>query len=167
MAALLLNEPVLTSNPLDIAETIITNREWAFDRPIEDELVAEVNSKWCNLRIWFTWQPELEAVMFSCSYDIKIPSSHYAQIFPLILMINERMWIGHFDLCTEDGSVTFRQSMLLRGTKSIPQAQLEELLDIALDECERFYPAFQSVLWAGQAPKDAIKFAMFDTFGMA
>ncbi len=167
MAAMLMNEPVFSSNPLDIAESIITSREWAFDRPIEDELVAEVSGKWCNFRIWFTWQPELEAVMFSCSYDLKVPSTHYTQIFPLVLMINERMWIGHFDICAEDGTVTFRHSLLLRGTKSVPQAQLEELLDIAIEECERFYPAFQSVLWAGQTPQDAIKFAMFDTFGMA
>lgn len=167
MATLLMNEAAFTTNPLDIAEQIITSREWAFDRPIEDELVAEVSSQWCNLRIWFTWQPELEAVMFSCSYDLKIAKSHFAAIYPLMLMINERLWIGHFDLCSEDGSITFRQSMLLRGTKHIPQSQLEELLDIAIQECERFYPAFQSVLWAGQTPQDALKFAMFETFGVA
>ena len=167
MAMLLVEQGLPYANPLDLAEQIVTNRDWAFDRTLDDELVAEVAGQWCNYRMWFSWQPELEAMMFSCAYDLKVPRTYLQRIAPLILLINERLWIGHFDLCGEDGAVTFRQSMLMRGTSGVPAEQLESLMDIAVEECGRFYPAFQSVMWAGQSPEDAIKFASFETFGQA
>ncbi len=167
MATLMVEREFLAKNPLDVAEQIILGREWAFDRPLEEELVAEVAGQWCNFRIWFTWQPELEALMFSCAYDTKIPQAQQTRMFPLVMMINERLWLGHFDLCGDDGTVTFRQSMLLKGARGISREQVEELMDIAIEECERFYPAFQAVLWAGQPPKEALRFAMFETFGQA
>ena len=34
--------------------------------------------------------------------------------------------------------------------------QLEDLLDIAMTECNRFYPAFQSVLWGGNTVEEAL-----------
>lgn len=167
MATLIAEHDPVLMNPLDVAERIITERDWAFDRPIEDELVAEVSGTWCNFRIWFTWQPDLGAMMFSCAYDMKIPKCHHPTVYPLLTRINERMWIGHFDLCSEDGGVTFRQSTLLKGGGSLSQGQIEELMDIAITECERFYPAFQAVVWAGQKPEEALRFAMFETFGEA
>ena len=33
---------------------------------------------------------------------------------------------------------------------------LEDMIDIALTECERFYPAFQFVLWGGKSPAEAL-----------
>jgi hypothetical protein len=167
MAALLLEPDPVLVNPLDAAERIVTERNWAFDRPLEDELVAEVSGAWCNFRIWFTWQPDLGAVMFSCALDMKVPAARRAAAYPLLSLINERMWIGHFDIGSEDGGLTFRQSVLLKGGGRFSEAQAEELMDIAIVECERFYPAFQSVIWAAQSPEDALRLALFETFGEA
>ena len=40
-------------------------------------------------------------------------------------------------------------------------------MEIALNECERFYPAFQFVLWGGKEPQEAILAAMLETEGEA
>ena len=45
--------------------------------------------------------------------------------------------------------------------------QIEDLVDIALTECERFYPAFQLVVWGGKGAEDAIAAAMIDPQGEA
>ena len=37
----------------------------------------------------------------------------------------------------------------------------------AIDECERFYPVFQVVLWGGKTPKEALAAAMTETQGEA
>ena len=42
-----------------------------------------------------------------------------------------------------------------------------DLVDIALSECERFYPAFQFVVWGGKSPAQAIASAMIDPVGEA
>jgi hypothetical protein len=36
-----------------------------------------------------------------------------------------------------------------------------------LSECERFYPAFQFVVWGGKSPAQAIASAMIDPVGEA
>ena len=57
--------------------------------------------------------------------------------------------------------------MLARSRNSVSIEQLEDLVDIALLECERFYPALQFVVWAGRTPNDAIASAMMETMGEA
>ena len=44
---------------------------------------------------------------------------------------------------------------------------VETLVETALDECERFYPVFQFVLWGGKTPSEAIAAALIDTQGEA
>ncbi len=61
----------------------------------------------------------------------------------------------------------FRHAMLLRGLGGASTEQIEDLVDIALNECERFYPAFQFVLWGGKSAQDAVAAALLDTVGEA
>jgi hypothetical protein len=61
----------------------------------------------------------------------------------------------------------FRHTVLLRGAAGASVEQLEDLVDIARNECERFYPAFQFVLWAGRSASEAVELAMLDTVGEA
>jgi hypothetical protein len=41
------------------------------------------------------------------------------------------------------------------------------LVESAIDECERFYPVFQFVLWGGKTPAEAMAAAMTETQGEA
>ncbi len=45
--------------------------------------------------------------------------------------------------------------------------QVEDLVDIAVSECERFYPAFQLVVWGGKPAEEAMAAAMIDPIGEA
>jgi hypothetical protein len=154
-------------NPLDLAEQLVSDRDWLFDRPVDEELVAEVTGSWCNFRIWFAWQEDLGGLIFSCAYDTKIPEKNRARIYQLLAAVNEKMWLGHFDMGSEDGMIMFRHALLLRGGQGVSTEQLEDLLDIAMVECNRFYPAFQSVLWGGTTVEQAMEIALLDTVGEA
>ncbi len=160
-------ERITSSNPLDIAEQLVEDREWLFDRPDDAELVAEVTGNWCNYRIWFAWQPDLGALIFSCAYDSKIPEKSRGKIHEMLCAVNEKMWLGHFDIGSEDGMVMFRHALLLRGGHGATPEQLEDLMDIAITECNRFYPAFQSVLWGGNTVAEALDIALLETVGEA
>jgi len=45
--------------------------------------------------------------------------------------------------------------------------QLECLMISALEACERYYQAFQFVVWAGHTAEQAIEGALFETRGTA
>lgn len=155
------------SNPLDIVEQVVMDRDLAFDRPGDDELVAEVTSSWCNYRIWFTWQNDVNALIFSCTFETKLPKSGRSKIYPLLAMVNERIWLGHFDLSSDEGAITFRHALLSDENHGISSGQLENLLDVATNECDRFFPAFQSVVWGNKTAEEALAVAIFDTVGEA
>ncbi|MCH2488481.1 MAG: YbjN domain-containing protein, partial [Erythrobacter sp.] len=85
----------------------------------------------------------------------------------LLGLINEQLWLGHFDIWSNGGVLLYRNATLLgdEGTLSLSQAQA--LIEIAVEECDRFYPAFQFLLWGGKSPSEALEAAMVDTLGEA
>ena len=74
---------------------------------------------------------------------------------------------GHFGMEAEDGMPVFRHAVLLRGAPGASAESLEDMIDIAITECERFFPAFQFVLWGGKAPAEALELAMLECVGEA
>jgi hypothetical protein len=57
--------------------------------------------------------------------------------------------------------------MPLRGIRGASVELLEDLIDGAVDACERYHPALQFVVWGGKAPAEAIAAALPDTSGQA
>jgi hypothetical protein len=51
------------------------------------------------------------------------------------------------------------------GLLSLVQAQTE--IEAAVDECDRFYPAFQFLLWGDKTPAEALASALVDAAGEA
>lgn len=156
-----------TSNPLDVLEALFSENEWPFERAGESELVVETTGGWCDYRLFFAWREDMHALYFTCAFDSRIPAEKRRAVNDLLALINEKMWMGHFDLSTQDQTPMFRHTVPTRGAKGLSVEQLEDLMDIALAECERFYPAFQFVLWGGYAPEEAVASALIDTQGEA
>lgn len=156
-----------TSNPLDIAENIIMDRDWVFDRTDESELVTEVAGTWAQYRMWLTWQPMFNGLTLSCTVDTKIPKRAQPRVQQLVAMVNEKIWLGHFELPTQETGILFRYSLLLREGAATTGEHMQELFDIAIQEWDRFYPAMQAVIWGGKLPAEAIEMAMFDTIAEA
>lgn len=156
------------ANPLDLMELVAGGHGWSYDRATDQDMSLEVVGHWCDYRMFLTWHHEVGALLFACAYDIKVPTHKRNEISALLAMINEKMLVGHFDLWSDDGGLpVFRHAVLLRGSTGASVEQLEDLLDIAMTECERYYPAFQFVIWGGHSPADAMAAAMLETAGEA
>ncbi|MGE0753702.1 MAG: YbjN domain-containing protein [Alphaproteobacteria bacterium] len=167
MSSMLIKNDSLFYNPIDVAESVIVDRDWVFDRTEESELIAEANGSCGNYRIWFTWQEDSGGLTLSCSMETKFPKKMAQRVHTLIALANEKIWLGHFESCSEDSTVVFRHSLLLREGVGTSPEHMRELIDIALTECDRFYPAFQSVIWGGKSPTEALEIALFETIAEA
>lgn len=154
-------------NPLDAVEDVMIGRDLNFDRPVEEEIVGEISSLWGTLKLWYRWEETLGLLVFSCAMEGKIAPLQRTKIYPLLAAINEKIWLGHFDFASEEGAVIFRHSLMLRKSDELFLEQIENLLEIATTECDRFYPALQAVVWGNQLPEDALNLAMFETAGEA
>ncbi|MGO8915965.1 MAG: YbjN domain-containing protein [Stellaceae bacterium] len=167
MTSLSLETAVSMANPIDLVEEIVQANEWVHDRASDEEMVVEIAGRWCDYRLFFVWQREINALHFTCAFEMKVPKVRRAAIFELLAVVNERLWLGHFDVTADTQSPSFRQGVLLRGASGACVEQIEDLVDIAVSECERFYPAFQLVVWGGKAAEEAIAAAMIDPVGEA
>ena len=167
MNSLNIEPPVVFHNPLDVIEELVAANEWPFERSAEEELVVEIGGRWCDYRLYFVWEENLSALQFSCQFDMKVPLPRRQAVQDLLAQINSRLWLGHFDSSNDEQTPMFRQTMLLRGSKGVTTEQVEDLVEIALDEAERYYPAFQFVIWGGKSANEAVTAAILETVGEA
>ncbi len=156
----------LSCDPIDLLEQLVTAHEWAHDRRSETEIAAQLAGQWCDLQFWFAWRPESRSLLVTCALDMRVPRPRRDAIYPLLAGINERLWIGHFELWSGEGWPTFRHT-LLGGDAPIALDVLEDVIDTARVECDRYYPAFQYVLWGGENAEGAIAAAVIEPKGQA
>ena len=167
MSVTYVDSTVVHQNPLDLLEELVGANEWAFDRAGSDEMAVEISGHWCDYRLYFLWQEDLGALHFSCLLESKVPVEKRREVSVLLTLLNEKLWLGHFDLGSDDGVPLYRHTLLVRGTGGVSVEQMEDLVEVALNEAERFFPAFQFVIWGGKTAEEAIAASMLDVVGEA
>jgi len=155
------------ANPVDLVERLAAIKNWAFERSGDGEITLSIKGLWTDYHISFQWMTELEALHLACAFEFKVPENRRVEVLKLLSIINEQLWVGHFDLWSEEGMVMYRHALLLAGGAVASGRQCEAQLDQALEAAERYYPAFQFVVWAGKTAREAIDAAMFETVGEA
>lgn len=155
------------SNPVDVIEFVAARADWTFERSCDDEIAVEVRGLWADYSVSFSWMEDCEALHLGCAFAMKVPAHREAEVLKLLARINERLLIGHFDLWLSEGAVMFRNALLLSGGASATPEQAERLLASALETCERYYQAFQFVIWANKDAEGALACAVFETMGRA
>lgn len=165
MTSLAAEAAAASLNPIDLVEELVRANDWRHDRASDEEMIIEIPGRWCEYRLVFLWQVEMSALHFSCGFEMKVPRGRRPAACELLATVNERLWLGHFDLAVDDDMPAFRHGVLLRGASGASAEQIEDLVEIALSECERFYPAFQFVLRDGKNADEAITAAMIDPAG--
>jgi hypothetical protein len=155
------------ANPVDTIERIAAINDWAFERSGDDEITVSVAGAWCDYHVSFSWMEDLEAIHLACAFDLKVTDARKQEVIRLLSLVNEQMWIGHFDLWGSEGVVMYRQTLLLSGGAEANSQQVESLLSTAIESCERYYQAFQFVVWAGKSAGEALDSVLFETAGEA
>ncbi len=156
-----------SSNPIDVVEELVGANDWTFSRHSDSELMFEVSGHWSGYQMYFLWQHDMGALFFSCQLELRVPETKRSQVFELLATVNENLWIGHFDLVSEGAAPVYRHTVPLRGAAGASAEQIEDLIDAAVVECERFYPALQLVVWGGRSIAEALSVARMDTVGRA
>ena len=103
------------TNPLDVVERIAAINDWSFERAGDDEITMLVGGRWSDYQVSFTWMHDIEALHLACAFDLKVPERRRTEILTLVSLVNEQLWVGHFDLWSTDNVVMFRHSLVLAG----------------------------------------------------
>ena len=154
------------NSPIDLIEQIASDNDWATERTSDDELTLIVAGQWTDYHVSLNWRDDLETLHIACAFDAKVPDNRLNEVYRLVAQINEQLWLGHFDVWIQEGLIMFRQGLMLNGALATT-GQCEALLKAALEACERYYQAFQFVVWAGKESREALASTMFETEGRA
>lgn len=167
MTALLMAADAAPENPIDLIEQLVADHEWPFERCGDGDLAVCVSGSWCDYNLAFTLSEGNEALTLAATFDFRAPRPRRGELCILLSLMNERLWLGHFDLSPADGTILYRLAVPLGGQARATAGQCEQMLRAAIESCERFYPAFQFVLWGGKSAEDAIAAAILDCRGEA
>ncbi|MBF0614231.1 MAG: hypothetical protein G8237_04895 [Magnetococcales bacterium] len=153
-------------NPMGAVEEFAISQDWNAERTNEYELWAEMPGQWGQQRLWVAFHEETGYLQFNAYMNLKIPQRFMGVAAQTITLMNERVWLGHFEIWNEERTPVFRVVLPLRGAELHPE-QLEDIIAAIEEETDRFHPAMQWVVWGGKSPEEAIAAAMVDTEGEA
>jgi len=153
--------------PVDMLVSLFEARGWPYELIGEDEVSGEVQGAWATYQIRAIWRREDNVLQLLCLPDVRVGNDKRTQMFELMSLVNEQLWLGHFDLWSSGSVLLYRHGMMLGddGLLSVSQAQMA--VEHAVEECDRFYPAFQFVLWGDRDAADALAGALIDHAGEA
>ena len=155
------------SNPVDVIEFVASMNDWTFERAGDDELAMTVEGKWADYHVSFSWMEDWEALHIACAFDLKVPERRRGEVLQLVSLVNEQLWVGHFDLWSSENVVMYRHALLLSGGAEPTDEQAAALIKAAIDACERYFQAFQFVVWAGKTAKEGLEGSLLETVGEA
>ncbi len=166
---LYLDEEVEAGDELmDVVEAVMQDDDrFACERAEDGDVQFGFKGAWCEAVGYFSWREELPAMLFTVSFGLMAEEDHRREVAHLIAKINENLWLGHFDLWADDGSIVFRHALPMIGRSEVAAGEIQSLLAAAMDAADRFYPAFGFLLNDGKTAEEAAFAALFETAGEA
>jgi len=154
-------------DPLDVVEHVLNAENLDFDRTEDGDLAFALAGDWKDYELWFAWRPEADCLQLCLSLDLRVTKSRRSASYELLSLINQRVWLGHFEVWAEDGEVVFRHSLSLPTGECPTLGQAASMIDAAVEAADRFFPAFDFLLRGLKNPQDAMAACMFETVGRA
>lgn len=153
--------------PLDMLIALFEARGWPVQIIADDEISGEVQGSWAKYQIRAIWRSEDNVLQLLCLPDIRMPDDRRDRFFELMALVNEQLWLGHFDVWSNGSVLLYRHGLMLDDDGLLSLSQAQSVVEAAVEECDRFYPAFQFILWGDKEPAEALASAMVDAAGEA
>ncbi|SMQ61617.1 hypothetical protein SAMN06297468_0588 [Altererythrobacter xiamenensis] len=153
--------------PIEMLTALFEARGWPCEMISDEEVSGEVQGSWAKYQLRAIWRGEDNVLQLLCLPDIRVAKEKRGDAYELLSLVNEQMWLGHFDIWSNGDMLLYRHGALLGDEGLLSIAQAQALAETAIEECDRFYPAFQFVLWGDKDPRAALESAMVDAAGEA
>ncbi len=153
--------------PVDMLASLFEARGWPYEFTSEDEITGEVQGAWAKYQVRGIWRAEDHVLQLLCLPDIRLTDDKRLPMFEVLALINEQLWLGHFDVWSNGSVLLYRHGLMLGDDGLLSLVQAQTAVEVAVEECDRFYPAFQFILWGDKTPEEALASALVDAAGEA
>ncbi|GGC25586.1 hypothetical protein GCM10011371_11490 [Novosphingobium marinum] len=153
--------------PVEMLASLFEARGWSYEYVSNDEISGEVQGSWATYQFQAIWRTEDNVLQILCLPDLRITDKKRLAVFEALALINEQLWLGHFDVWSNGGVILYRHGLMLGDEGMLSPAQAQMAVEAAIEECDRFYPVFQFILWGDKSPAEALSAALVDAAGEA
>ena len=154
-------------HPIDIVETLAEHHEWEFDRIGDDQIAMAVEAQWRTYSITLAWSAYDQTLRLICTFEMEPPAEKMPNLLDALNHINDNCWAGAFTYWVEQQLMVYRYGLLLGEGQSAGAEQIDRMITAAVLACERYYPAFQLVVWGDKDPEAALQVAVAEAYGRA
>lgn len=154
-------------HPIDIVESLAAHHDWDFDRIADDQIAMAVEGQWRTYSITLAWSDYDETLRMVCTFEMEPPEEKLPALYEALNATNDQCWAGAFTYWAEQKLMVYRYGLLLAGGQMASPDQINTLISAAVLTAERYYPAFQLVVYGDRAPKDALQVAIAEAYGRA
>ncbi|WP_113911903.1 YbjN domain-containing protein [Roseovarius dicentrarchi] len=154
-------------HPIDIVEHIAAHNDWQFDRVGDDQISMAVEGQWRTYAITLAWSAHDEMLRMVCTFEMDPPRDKLPVLYEALNEVNDQGWTGAFTYWSEQKLMVYRYGLLMSGGQGASPEQVDAIITAAVLASERYYPAFQLVLWGDRTPRDAMQVAIAEAYGRA
>lgn len=153
-------------HPIDIVEILAAEYEWEFSRIGSDQITMAVEGQWRTYSVTLAWSGYDETLRLMCTFDLEPSEDRLPELYELINSVNDQCWVGSFSYWLEHRVMAFRYGLVTENG-AVGAEQIDTLIATAVSAAERYYPAFQLILWGNRTPAEALGIAIAEAYGTA
>lgn len=154
-------------HPIDIVEHLAAHHDWEFDRIADDQIAMAVEGQWRTYSITLAWSGYDETLRMVCTFEMEPPEERLPALYHALNEVNDQCWAGAFTYWDAQKLMVYRYGLVMTGAQRVSPDQIDTLITTAVRSAERFYPAFQLVVWGERAPREALQVAIAEAYGRA
>ena len=154
-------------HPIDIVEHLAEHHEWEFDRIEENQIAMAVQGQWRTYSITLAWSGFDETLRIICSFEMEPPIEKLKDLYETLNVANDRCWTGAFTFWEEQKLMVYRYGLVLSGGQIATAEQIDTMISSSVLAAEKYYPAFQLVIYDNQSPDRAMQVAIAEAYGRA
>ena len=154
-------------HPIDIVESLASHNDWEFDRVADNQISMSVEGQWRTYGVTLAWSDYDETLRMICTFEMEPPEDRLPELFGALNEVNDQCWTGAFSYWAEQKLMVYKYGLVLAGGILASPEQIDTLINNAVFASERYYPAFQLVVWGGRTPREAMQVAIAEAYGHA
>lgn len=151
---------------IDVAEAVATKMNMLCSRS-DNEFVVQLRNGKFMLSVFV--RSDYDVMHFSCDLKLTVPKSKLNAILKAIAQVNERIWVGHFDLLSTDNSIVYSLTIPFMSSFVVDKSLVASIYQSISDDCDKFYNYFFMLVHEKSSKNrdSSLKALFIDTYAKA
>ncbi len=154
-------------HPIDIVEHIAEHNDWDFDRIADDQIAMAVEGQWRTYSITLAWSGYDETLRMVCTFEMEPSEDRLPALYEGLNLVNDQCWAGAFSYWDAQKLMVYKYGLVLAGGNVASPEQIDTMITAAVLSAERYYPAFQLMVWTDKTAREALQVAIAEAYGRA